>query len=554
MQAVNCQGGNKMAYKGIVSRGEHERGVTLRAKVVSPNKRFSKTKDYHVRISAKTMSDEEKVLAALTDHKQTIIKDIGNDNLDNILNDFKASLNENDSFGYGTKTSYSILGNVSKYFDNDKSISGRPKYGSSESASGVISITTTMPNTNISMTTNIPISMKSPTAEELLELDIFSKTNIWNNIKGSNEAHDENNTNPYRIWTTVNTGKALISAETRNSILTNVADIDPNDPEIYFTWEIDNVDQAVRVLMDEDNSTSFAKRLVSDGDGESSVVNVNYIPYSIYAKNITPLAAAGFVDGQAYTLGAYKYAWLKGMSFKGILHIKKEDDTEVTKTYLFNCSIRTGNLIWSEIQEDVSLNNHNRFVDFSIETQDGVVSIGGNTTPAFGVASERDGHTVVQEKNTTSITISDVSSANNITINIAQVAKNIYPTVGDPTIVSNKYALQLGGQGVSYEAIAGDKNVKLLPVLSVQGDPGYDYIGSGVFNESWVSVGNMDTEIIPVTIIPANFPTNGTLKFAMQIAVKIRGVATQPNKNYELNTINDTSVTQQVYAIVTINR
>lgn len=498
------------------------------------------------------MSDEEKVLAALTDHKQTIIKDIGNDNLDNILNDFKASLNENDPFGYGTKTSYSILGNVSKYFDSDKSISGRPKYGSSESASGVISITTTMPNTSISMTTNIPISMKSPTAEELCKLDIFSKTNIWNNIKGSNEAHDENNTNPYRIWTTVNIGKALISAETRESILTDIADIDPNDPEIYFTWELDNADQAVRVLME--SFTDFAKRLVLDGSGEASVININYIPYSTYAENMASLAGAGFVNGQSDTLGAYKYAWLTGMSFKGTLHIKKEDDTEVTRTYSFNCSIRTGNLIWSEIQADVSLNNNNRFVDFNVETQAGVVSIGANATPAFGVASERDGHKIVQEKNATSITISDVSSAGNITINIAQVAKNIHAPVGEPTIVSQKYGLQLGGQGVSYEAINGNKNVKLLPVVSVQGDPGYDYIDNGVFSESWVTVGNMDTEIIPVTIIPANFPANGVLKFAMQIDVKIRGVATQSNKNYELNTINDTSVTEHVYAIVTINK
>lgn len=553
MQAVNCQGGNKMAYKGIVSRGEHERGVTLRAKVVSPNKRFSKTKDYHVRISAKTMSDEEKVLAALTDHKQTIIKDIGKDNLDNILNDFKASLNENDSFGYGTKTSYSILGNVSKYFDNDKNISGRPKYGTSESASGVISITTTMPNTSISMTTNIPISMKSPTAEELRELDIFSKTNIWNNIRGSNEAHDGNNTNPYKIWTTVNIGKALISAETRNSILTDIADIDPSDPEIYFTWEVDTTDQVVSILMSEGGSTTgVAKRLALNGNGESSVINVNYIPYATYVSKRALLTS--FFDGQSDALGAYKYAWLKGMSFRGTLHIKKEDDTEITKEYLFNSSIRTGNLIWSEIQEDVSLKNNNRFVDFSIETQDGIVAIGANATPAFGVASERDGHTVVQEKNATSITISDVSSASNITINIAQVAKNIYDPIGNATIASPTYNVQLGGQGVSYEAIAGDKNVRLLKVGSVQGDPGYDYIDNALFTEPWVVVGNMDTETIPVTIIPAYFPANGTLKFAMQIGVKIRGVATQADKNYELNTINDTSVTQQIYAIVTINK
>lgn len=553
MQAVNCQGGNKMAYKGIVSRGEHERGVTLRTKVVSPNKRFSKTKDYHVRISAKTMSDEEKVLAALTDHKQTIIKDIGKDNLDNILNDFKASLKEDDQFGYGTKTSYSILGNVSRYFDNDKSISGRPKYGTSESASGVISITTMMPNTNISMTTNIPISMKSPTAEELRELDIFSKTNIWNNIRGSNDPHDENNANPYKIWTTVNIGKALISAETRNSILTDIADIDPNDPEIYFTWEVDTIDQVVSVLMSEGgNTTNVAKRLALNGNGESSVINVNYIPYATYVSKRASLTS--FFDGQSDALGAYKYAWLKGMSFKGTLHIKKEDDTEVTKEYSFNSSIRTGNLIWNEIQADVSLNNNNRFVDFSVETQDGIVAIGANTTPAFGVTSERDGHTVVQDKNATSITISDVSSASNIIINIAQVAKNIHPTAGQPTIVSPTYNIQLGGQGVSYEAISGDKNVKLLQVGSVQGDPGYDYISNELFTESWVSVGNMDTETIPVTIIPANLPSNGTLKFAMQIDVKIRGVATQPNKNYELNTINDTSVTEHVYAIVTINK
>ena len=102
-----------MSFKGIVTRKQENTGVTLRAKIVTDNKKKSVKKDYKITILANDISDREACMRDLVNTQERLYsQNIGN--LDGTTN-----LRLNTMGQYGTNIIYEIINdgnfsNVSK--------------------------------------------------------------------------------------------------------------------------------------------------------------------------------------------------------------------------------------------------------------------------------------------------------------------------------------------------------------------------------------------------------------------------------------------------------
>ena len=145
-----------MSFKGIVTRKQENTGVTLRAKIVTDNKKKSVKKDYKITILANDISDREACMRDLVNTQERLYsQNIGN--LDGTTN-----LRLNTMGQYGTNILYEIINdgnfsNVSKYLNpNTGVISGRPLFGEKD-ASGAIKVTVSKNEEKVTGLVNIVI-------------------------------------------------------------------------------------------------------------------------------------------------------------------------------------------------------------------------------------------------------------------------------------------------------------------------------------------------------------------------------------------------------------
>lgn len=322
-----------MSFKGIITKGEYDRGITLNAKVVAPNKKYSSKQDFPVVIKANALSDREKCLIALNDHKASILA-LGSD-LNNLTYDIMDKFIEGDPFGYKTSSVYSVSSPLSNYLSNAGTIIGFPKYGS-EDVTGTIAITTSI--NDVSMTTHIPVTIKSLTATDVLNDERLNTVGLWSTISNGQEQS--------------NVFKAL-------SLQSTISLTDVSDTPISVTWNI--TDTALSILNAYSNpdlgytNLNYNKR-INETTGE-----IFMIPYPVAYGSQANLANAEIAFRANNTSSAASQVRsfsIGGIVLKATLSLTGSEET-VIRT--FNPMVRTELLTGSEILQIMNISSDKLF-------------------------------------------------------------------------------------------------------------------------------------------------------------------------------------------------
>ena len=296
-----------MSFKGIVTRKQENTGVTLRAKIVTDNKKKSVKKDYKITILANDISDREACMRDLVNTQERLYsQNIGN--LDGTTN-----LRLNTMGQYGTNILYEIINdgnfsNVSKYLNpNTGVINGRPLFGEKD-ASGAIKITVSKNEEKVTGLVNIVI--KAYTAKEVLNSPKVSKDALWSKIAGSQQQYYLNNNTidlvstwspwnaleplsntPITIEWTIDdkllTGVSGILTEKRVSV-GNKQVITPAYSLLSAAYNDKTAENAQITISegDKNNSSTYARKLKVNGLNISAVLSIGEETKQIVFENI----------------------------------------------------------------------------------------------------------------------------------------------------------------------------------------------------------------------------------------------------------------------------
>lgn len=321
-----------MSFKGIITKGEYDRGIDLRAKVVTPNKKYSSTKIFPVTIKANALSDREKCLAALNEHKALLLS-LGED-LNDLSYDITDKFIESDSFGYKTSTTYKVSSTLSDYLSNTGAITKFPKYGG-EDAIGTIAITTKI--NDISMTTHIPIVIKALSADRVLRDARLSKASLWAEI--SNNQDEDSVLRPLNLITT----KTL-------------ADISDND--INITWSV--VDTALPIFNAYRNTAIGIDNPNINKRINESTGQITMVQYPIAYGVKENLNSAGIPVRRADTGSSSQLRcfYIGGLTLKAVISLQ---GTEATSVITYNPMVRSQYLTGNDIFTVLSASNNKIF-------------------------------------------------------------------------------------------------------------------------------------------------------------------------------------------------
>jgi hypothetical protein len=207
-----------MAFVGLVTQKDKPTGVSLMAKVVTPNKKKSAKKVFKVSVKPNALDD---LSCCVIDHGTIIDKINGLQDTSKIMDDITLSY----SGINGTTVSYKIVDIeaplLSKHLGEDGKLIKRPLYGEGN-ATGYIEVTVSKGQDSVS--SRIRASVQSITALEVLSDPVFSTNSIWNLIRGGNTMYD------YRqgIYTSLN--------------LIKTKDVPSKSKEpVNITWEVEDL-------------------------------------------------------------------------------------------------------------------------------------------------------------------------------------------------------------------------------------------------------------------------------------------------------------------------
>lgn len=293
-----------MSFIGIVTRKEQDTGVTLEAKIVTPNKKKATRQRFKVKVKKTGLSDYE---CCVLD--QATVR-----NKLNVQQDLTA-VKEDINFTYngenGTRIEYSIENTgepkLTDYLGEDGRIISRPKYGQSD-ASGYIVMT--VKKGIESLTTKIRVTIKQILEQEVLTSAIIKDSSLWNAIRGKNAQWTNDSSSGhknifYNLNLITNSNQMLASDKAAIAELTNTP--------IEITWSI--IDNAI-------NSVITKNRIDEDG-------NI-FIP--TYQDACTLLNTST----DAFLVGATQYnkrVRIGGLILKATFTIGEE-----SKTITFDCS------------------------------------------------------------------------------------------------------------------------------------------------------------------------------------------------------------------------
>lgn len=174
-----------MSFKGIVTRKEKDTGVTLLAKVVSPNKKKSTKKQYKIRVIANGMSDREACNRDLIWMK--------NNFYEQGVVDLQSSLNFIPIGQYGTNIAYNIVNDsvdvpLTDFLDkNTGKLLGKPVFGQGD-ATGRIQIIVSKGQETL--TGVVAVVIKAYTAFEVLHnSNTVNATGLWTAIANGNSPY-----------------------------------------------------------------------------------------------------------------------------------------------------------------------------------------------------------------------------------------------------------------------------------------------------------------------------------------------------------------------------
>lgn len=174
-----------MSFIGLVTRKEKDTGVNLMAKVVTQNKSKSAKKIFKVKVKANALDDFS---CCVIDHATIVNKINTSQDMNQLVNDVIFSYNGVN----GTVITYRIvdIGTplLSTYLGQDGKIIGRPKYGEGN-ATGYIEVTVS--KNEATLTSRIIATIKSITAEEVLNDVAFTQSSLWSSIRGLNDSYQQ---------------------------------------------------------------------------------------------------------------------------------------------------------------------------------------------------------------------------------------------------------------------------------------------------------------------------------------------------------------------------
>lgn len=174
-----------MSFIGLVTRKEEDTGVSLMAKVVTPNKKKSAKKTFKVKVKKNALDDFS---CCVIDHA-TVKNQIENSqDLDAVISDFNFVYNG----VHGTTITYTLQDTttpgISSYISEDGKLNYRPQYGDN-TVSGYIEIAVTKGEARVS--SRIIITLQPLTPEEILgNEEVINPNILWTLIKGENKAQD----------------------------------------------------------------------------------------------------------------------------------------------------------------------------------------------------------------------------------------------------------------------------------------------------------------------------------------------------------------------------
>ena len=236
-----------MSFIGIVTRKEQDTGVTLEAKIVTPNKKKATKQKFKVKVKKSGLSDYE---CCVIDQATIRNKLESQQDLMAIKDDMNFTYNGEN----GTKIEYSIenIGEpkLTDYLADDGKLISRPKYGEND-AEGYIAITVSKGEEHLP--TKIRVSIKQMLGQEVLSSASIKEASLWNAIKGKNAAWTNDNSSGhknifYNLNLINNTNQVLVSDKTAISALTNTP--------VSITWDIiDNATNSVITQSRVDNET-----------------------------------------------------------------------------------------------------------------------------------------------------------------------------------------------------------------------------------------------------------------------------------------------------------
>lgn len=234
-----------MSFIGIVTRKEQDTGVTLEAKIVTPNKKKAARQKFKVRVKKTGLSDYECCVLdqATVRGKLTVQQDL-------------TAVKEDINFTYngenGTKIKYTIENTaeprLTDYLGEDGKLIARPKYGQND-ASGYIVMTVEKGKESIS--TKIRVTIKQILEQEVLACPNIRESSLWNAIRGENAqwANDlsSGHKNIFYNLKLISTSSQLLASD-REAI--NAL----TDTPIQITWEV--VDNAINSVITQDRISS----------------------------------------------------------------------------------------------------------------------------------------------------------------------------------------------------------------------------------------------------------------------------------------------------------
>lgn len=313
-----------MSFIGLITRKEKDTGVSLRAKIVTPNKKKSAEKIFKVKVKANALDDYSCCVIDLATVKEKLET---SQDMSQLINNVTLTYNG----ANGTTISYKIIDDteplLSSYLNEDGKISGRPKFGEGD-ATGTIVITVS--KNEEAVESSIGTGVKAITAEEVLNDTTFTQAALWTAIRGTNDTYQQGSE-----WSghnnIANTLNLIKSKEVASMSITPVT----------IAWSVD------------DKTLNYASinNIYTEPRIDASTGVVNRCSYKDACKLVDAIAG---IDIRV--IGSNNSAWQNRVRIGGITLTAVLTLGEVTKTVVFNCSTISKYLTNEEILDVVLAN------------------------------------------------------------------------------------------------------------------------------------------------------------------------------------------------------
>ena len=311
-----------MYFIGLVTQKDKPTGVTLKAKVVTANKKRSSYKEFKVSVKANGLDDNA---CCIIDHATAVEKINSSQDMTQVIGDVSLTYNGVN----GTTIEYKIIDvntpDLSSYIGNNGKIIGRPKYGEGD-AVGYIEITVSKGEASI--TSRIQTIVKAITAEEVLNDANFTQAGLWNLIRGNNDTYQQSN--EWSGHNNIHSNLNLISSKQIDNI---------SNEAVNITWKV------------QDNTVSYATGVYTEPRINETTGEVARCSY----KDACTLVDA-IPNKVATVLTTNNNALQNRVRIGGIVLTATITLNGVSKDIVFNCSTISKYLTNAEISEVVLSN------------------------------------------------------------------------------------------------------------------------------------------------------------------------------------------------------